>query len=142
MACYGLYYGVVEIGVVAGMRAPSTTWQVPQSFVSGVPARRRIMLWGAILGPGFVTRNPYAGFFVLLIAVAGIASTWAGIATAALIGTAHGTGRALSLLRDTRNIATADYLETVLKSIYWRTFDGYALLILSGVATIVLVGSR
>jgi hypothetical protein len=142
MACYALYYGVVETGILAGIRPPGTGWQVPQSFVSGVPARTRILVWGAFLGPGFATRNPYGGFFLLPIALAAIGNVPAGAAVAAAIGFAHGSGRALSLLRDARHIAVSDYLQNVLKSIYWRVFDGYALLIICGAALIVFASGR
>jgi hypothetical protein len=52
------------------------------------------------------------------------------------VGVAHGTGRALALLRDAREAAAADHLRMVLKSLHWRTFDGFALLIVSGTAMV------
>jgi hypothetical protein len=58
---------------------------------------------------------------------------------AAGIGIAHGGGRALALLRDVRRVTTADYLQSVLRSMYWRTFDGFALLVVSGAAAAVCV---
>jgi hypothetical protein len=108
-------------------------------MVAGISGRRRVLVWGAILGPGFATRNPYAGFAVLPLAVAAAGSIPAGVALAAAVGVAHGTGRALALLRDTRdfrNGAAADHLALVLKSMHWRTFDGFALLLVSGIAVV------
>jgi hypothetical protein len=55
---------------------------------------------------------------------------------AAAIGLAHGTGRALALLRDSRPGAALDPMRLVLVSMYWRTFDGLALLIIAGAAAV------
>jgi len=137
IVAYGACYGLVEATGRARPAPPGSRWQVPQTMVAGVPSRRRVLVWGSVLGPGFATRNPYAGFALLPLAVAGAGQIPAGIALAAAVGVAHGTGRALALLRDARDAATADHLRMVLKSLYWRTFDGFALLVVSGTAVIV-----
>jgi len=66
--------------------------------------------------------------------VAALGSVTTGVAVAAAIGIAHGTGRALAVVRDSRQIGATEYLRTLLKSMYWRTFDGLALLVIGGVA--------
>jgi hypothetical protein len=134
VVAYGAFYGLAEATGRSGIAPPASRWQVPQTMVAGASHRRRILTWGSILGPGFATRNPYAGFALLPLAVATAGSIAAGIALAAAVGVVHGTGRALAVLRDTRNAATADHLRMVLKSMYWRTFDGFALLVISGAA--------
>ena len=131
---YCVFYGVPEALGRAGPAPPGSRWQVPQRMVSGVSPRRRILVWGAVLGPGFATRNPYAGFGLLLLMVAALGSVTTGVAVAAAIGIAHGTGRALAVVRDSRQIGATEYLRTLLKSMYWRTFDGLALLVIGGVA--------
>lgn len=134
---YCLYYGLTEATGAYGLRPPGTAWQVPQSFVAGTSRRRRMLVWGAILGPGFFTRNPYAGFGLLPLGVAALDSVPTGVAVAAAIGFAHGTGRALGLLRDARDARGTDpggYLKSVLRSMYWRKFDGMALLALGVMA--------
>jgi hypothetical protein len=133
---YGACYGVTESGGRARPAPPGSRWQVPQTMVAGVSRRRRLLVWGSILGPGFATRNPYAGFGLLPLAVAAVGSIPAGIALAAVIGVAHGTGRALALLRDAREAIAGDHLRMILKSLYWRTFDGFALLVVSGAAAV------
>lgn len=99
-----------------------------------VPATR-LLVWGSILGPGFLTRNPYAGFFLLPILVAAAGPAWSAAALAAAIGLAHGTGRALALLRDARpGAASADPMRLVLTSMYWRRLDGITLLVIAAAA--------
>lgn len=139
-AGYAAGYGVIEVTDRLGGRLrlppPGTRWQVPQAMVIGVSRWRRMLVWGSILGPGFLTRNPYAGFGLLPIAVA----TAGGVRSAALlgaaIGLAHAAGRALALLRDAREAMAGDHLRMILKSLYWRTFDGFALLVVSGAAAV------
>lgn len=134
IVAYGAFYGLAEATGRSGIAPPGSRWQVPQTMVAGVSRRRRVLTWGSILGPGFATRNPYAGFALLPLAVAAVGSIPAGIGLAAAVGVVHGTGRGLAVLRDARDAATADYLRMVGKSMYWRTFDGFALLAVSGAA--------
>lgn len=119
-----------------GLPPPGTRWQVPQAMVAGTSPARRIAVWGSILGPGFLTRNPYAGFGLLPLAVAAAGSVRGAVALAAAVGLAHGTGRALALLRDARpeRAAAPDPMRIVLASMRWRTLDGYALLVMAGAA--------
>lgn len=133
-ALYAACYGVVEATGRLALAAPGSRWQVPQTMVAGVPRWRRIGVWGSILGPGFLTRNPYAGFGLLPIVVAAAGSIRGAVAVAAAIGLAHGTGRALALLRDARPGAGADPMRLVLISMYWRRTDGFWLLVIAGAA--------
>jgi hypothetical protein len=142
IAVYGCGYGAAEISGSARPAAPGRRWQVPQDLVIGASRRRRLLTWGAVLGPGFLTRNPYAGFAALplLAATARLAggSLAAGVCIAALIGAAHGCGRAAALLRDS-TIRPDDPLALLLRSIRWRMADGYALLVAAGAAIAVAV---
>jgi hypothetical protein len=133
-AIYAVCYGLTEVTGKLSLRPPGRKWQVPQTMVLGVSGRRRILVWGSILGPGFLTRNPYAGFGLLPIAVATADGVRAAAILAAAIGLAHGSGRALALLRDARPAAAMDPMRLVLVSMYWRTFDGCVLLVIAGVA--------
>jgi hypothetical protein len=133
-AIYAACYGLTEVTGKLSLRPPGRKWQVPQTMVMGVSDRRRILVWGSILGPGFLTRNPYAGFGLLPIAVATASGVRAAVILAAAIGLAHGSARALALLRDARPAAAADPMRLVLVSMYWRTFDGCVLLVIAGVA--------
>jgi hypothetical protein len=141
-AVYGCYYGAIEIAGRRGLAVPGRRWQVPQSMMIDASPRRRILVWGAILGPGFLTQNPYAGFGLLPVAVAAMraAGTEACLALAAAVGLAHASARAAALLRDVRRGAAAsatEQLDVLLKTIYWRRFDGAALLAVAAAATLV-----
>ena len=139
---YGCYYGAFELAGRRGLAVPGRRWQVPQSMMIDASPRRRVLVWGAVLGPGFLTQNPYAGFGLLPVAVAAMraAGTGACLALAAAIGLAHGTARAAALLRDVRRGATTtatEQLDVLLKTIYWRRFDGAALLAVAAAAIVV-----
>ncbi len=141
LVAYAGFYGLVEASGRARPSPPGSSWQVPSSWVVGVSNRRRVMIWGLMLGPGFATRNPYAAFGLLPLAVAAVGDLWPGVLLAAAIGIAHSTGRATALLRGVRQSDEADYLKSVLKQMYWRMFDGFALLLVAGVA-IMICGYR
>jgi hypothetical protein len=141
LAIYCAYYGLTESTGLPGRAAPGSRWQVPQTFVVGTSRRRRIVIWGGILGPGFFTRNPYAGFGLLVLAISVLDSVQTGVLAAAAIGFAHGGGRALALVRDARASDPASYLESVIKSMYWRTFDGIMLLGLGSIAVVMYAHS-
>jgi hypothetical protein len=138
---YGCAYGAVEISGAVRPAAPGRTWQVPQDLVIGARSgRHRLLIWGSILGPGFLTRNPYAGFAALPLLIAAAArpagaSLAAGAGVAALIGAAHGAGRAFALLRD-RSIRPGDPMALLLRSVRWRIADGYGLLAAAGAAAV------
>jgi hypothetical protein len=150
VAAYGGYYGATELAGWRGLAPPGRSWQVPQTMLLDAPPRRRVLVWGALLGPGFATRNPFAGFGLLPLAVAAMPGAGAAAALGATIGLAHGTARAAALLRDVRELDRAPaavmrlavvtagpgggpevlptHLDMLLKTIYWRRFDGAVLL--------------
>jgi hypothetical protein len=136
---YGGYYGAIEATERIGLSAPGSNWQIPQRFVIGVPRARRVLVWGSILGPGFATRNAFAGFALLPIAIATVGNVAAGVGLGAAIGFAHGAGRATALVRDARQAATIDYLELTLKKMRWRMIDGYLLMLIAGVSVAAIM---
>jgi hypothetical protein len=127
VVAYGLGYGAVEVAGATWPAAPGRSWQVPQALMIGASGRRRVLVWGSILGPGFLTRNPYAGFGMLPLLVASTGSVQAGAAVAALIGAAHGAGRAIALLRDVAR-RPGEPVALLMRSLRWRRVDGLALL--------------
>jgi hypothetical protein len=142
-AIYGCCYGVAEIAGLGRLAVPGRRWQVPQTMLIDASPRRRVLVWGALLGPGFATRNPYAGFGLLPIAVAATTASRpsAGVALAAVIGLVHGGARAAALLRDIaagRPAAPPDaagQLDLLLRTVYWRRLDGTMLLAVAVTAT-------
>jgi len=161
---YGGYYGATEVSGRRGLPPPGRAWQVPQTMLIDAPVRRRVLVWGALLGPGFATRNPYAGFGLLPLAVASMPSVGAGLAAGAVVGLAHGTARAVALIRDVRDLrpgraspalaaagrhgglltepvgdALTTHLDVLLKTVYWRRIDGAVLL--AAAATALVAGA-
>jgi hypothetical protein len=137
-AAYGIYYGLIETSGRTGLPPPGRSWQVPSRWVDNIPRWRRIATWGALLGPGFATRNPYAGFAMLVLVVCSAGSIQAGVALAAALGLLHSLARAATLLRDTRRGAGSDYLDLIARSMRWRIIDGLALLVIAGTAAMTI----
>jgi hypothetical protein len=144
-AAYGGYYGLAEVTGRGGLPVPGRRWQVPQTMMIDASPRRRVLVWGAILGPGFLTRNPFPGFGLLLFVVAAmrLGGFGPGLALAAAIGLAHGTARGAALLRDIggQPVATGpgSQLDLLLKAVYWRRWDGAALLAVAATAAALAV---
>ena len=136
---YGIYYGLIETSGRTGLPPPGRSWQVPARWVDNVPRWRRILIWGSLLGPGFATRNPYAGFGLLLLIVCSAGSIWLGVALAVTLGLLHSLARAAALLRDVRQPPGTDYLDLLARSMRWRALDGLALLTIAGAATTTIV---
>jgi hypothetical protein len=136
---YAIIYGISESIDRAYPVPPTILWQVPSAGVRHVSAWRRILIWGSILGPGFVTINPYAGFALLVLTVASIGNVRDAVILAASIGAMHGLGRSLALLRDVQGWGPADYKEATRRQTYWRRTDGQLLLIISGLAIFVCI---
>lgn len=155
LAAYGGYYGALELTGRSGLPVPGRSWQVPQSMLIGAPPRRRLLVWGALLGPGFATRNPYAGFWLLPAAIAAMPGPAAGVVLGTAVGCAHGSARAAALLRDvaqTRAVAAGvpvavsqdaltGHLDALLKTVYWRRFDGAVLLTTGLLAAAILAAA-
>ena len=142
IAGYSAYYGLAEATGLPGLPPPGRSWQVPSRWVDTAPGWRKTLIWGSVLGPGFATRNPYAGFGLLPLVVAAVGHLRLGVPLAALLGFLHGAGRAAALLRDARHAADADYLLSVMRAIRWRTADGFALLLVAGAAAMALTAGR
>ncbi len=157
---YGAYYGLTEVSGVRGLRAPGRRWQVPQTMMISASPWRRVLVWGAILGPGFLTRNPYAGFGMLPLGLAamGLAGSGAAVALGVGIGLAHGGARAVALLTDLGarpggaggpggpapvtaggGSAPAAQLDLLLKIVYARRVDGAVLLAVACIAAVLAV---
>lgn len=136
VAAYCFLYGSAEF-IGKTLRSPGRRWQVPQNLVIDTSWRRRLLVWGAILGPGFMTRNPYAGFGASVLVVATAGGITRGVIMAGATGAAHSTARALAMLRDAKR-PTAGYLESAIRAAQWKRRDGLALLTLAAMAAVIL----
>jgi hypothetical protein len=137
-ALYGCGYGAIEVCGLPWPAAPGRRWQVPQNLLIGVTSRRRVVVWGFMLGPGFLTRNPYAGFGVLPLLVAAAGRGWVVIISAGLVGMAHAAGRGAALLRDVARQPDEPFA-LLLRSLRWRVVDGLALLVVAAAAATVVL---
>lgn len=106
-AAYAGYYGALELSGRRGLAPPGRGWQVPQAMLIEASPRRRLLVWGALLGPGFATRNPFAGFGLLPLAVASMPGPGQALALGAAAGLAHGAARAAALIGDVRELGPA-----------------------------------
>lgn len=146
LACYGCCYGAMELARWPLLPPPGRRWQVPQTLLIDASPRRRVMVWGVLLGPGFATRNPYAGFALLPLAVAAMGGIGAGVALGAAVGVAHGAARALALIRDIQagqrpepaGQVDGGHLDLLLRTLYWRRLDGWLLLAAAVIAIVAL----
>lgn len=136
---YCAYFGLAEATGSRSLPAPGRRWQVPQTFVRDAPRWRRLATWGVLLGPGLATRNPYAGFALLPLLLASLGRATTALEVGAAVGLAHGAARAVALVRDAHHIEVAEYFESVLRSMYWRTVDGLMLMFLAGFITVAVI---
>jgi hypothetical protein len=130
---YALWFGVREtLGL--HRRLLGLVWQVPSSWIKGRPAMVRTLIWGTTLGPGLVTKNPYAGMWLLPLLVALNHNLLITVAVSAAVGASHGAARAIGVLRNRKCIAMdgSAYLRIFNAQTQWQYIDGLALLLAAG----------
>jgi hypothetical protein len=86
-----------------------------------------VLVWGALLGPGLVTRNPYGSIWMLVLLLASIEDALAAAVVGAVVGLLQGGARALGVVRMTW-VGQPPYLALVLKELRWRVVDGVGLI--------------
>jgi hypothetical protein len=133
---YAVAFGIAEL-VGLPLRAPSSSWQVPPTLVRGRPGWAKTLTWGVFLGPGLLTRNPYASIWMLPLLLAGVGSPAVGAAAGALVGLLQGSARAVGVLGEQRTADTGEYYLMVIRDMRWRRLDGADLL---AVAVTVALG--
>lgn len=132
---YALWFGVFEtLGIP--LRSPGLAWQVPSHWVNGRPSVLQALVWGAILGPGLLTRNPYAGIWLLLPLVAFNHNLLMAAAVGGAVGVAHGGARVFGVLHNRRYMETSNgHLKILGSQLQWRYMDGVAMLLAAGALT-------
>jgi len=135
LACaYALWFGALEaLGLPS--QAPSLAWQVPAGWITGRPATVQALIWGTALGPGLVTRNPYAAMWLLPLLLALNSNLLSAFLTGIAVGIAHGGARVLGVLNNRKHM-DADPVYVHLKilgaQLRWQYLDGLALLLAGG----------
>src|SRR3989441_3429666 len=85
---YALWFGIFEtLGLP--FRPPGLAWQVPSGWIDRRPAMVKTLTWGITLGPGLVTKNPYAGIWLLPLLVALNHSLFMTMTIGIAVGVAH-----------------------------------------------------
>ncbi len=129
---YAFAFGIAE-SFGLPLRAPSLAWQVPAQWIKGRSPMVQTATWGALLGPGLVTRNPYAGMWLVLLLIALNHSLFTVLVLGMAVGIAHGGARALGVLSNRRHLDTnCTHLLILGAQMYWRFIDGLALLLAAG----------
>lgn len=129
---YALVLGLLE-ALAIPFRPLSLSWQVPAQWLQGRSAFAQTLIWGVTLGPGFVTRNPYAGMWLLVVMLTLNQHIFTTLGIGIVIGIAHGGARAIGILIKRQNLDACG--SGILKQWRWRTADGYILLFGAGCFT-------
>jgi len=133
---HALYFGLGETLEFHRLRL-SLAWQVPSHWIRGRPAIVQTLIWGTSLGPGLVTRNPYAGIWLLPFLIVLDRNLPMTLFVGIAVGAVHGGARAVGVLRNRSCISTdADaYLKIMGAQQRWQYLDGLALLLAAGALT-------
>jgi len=93
----------------------------------------KTLTWGITLGPGLVTKNQYAGIWLLPLLVALNHSLFMTMTIGIAVGVAHGGARVLGVLSNRRymDIEYA-HLRILGAQFRWLYMDGLALLLAAG----------
>ena len=126
---YALVLGLLE-ALAIPFRPLSLNWQVPAQWLQGRSAFVQTLIWGAALGPGFVTRNPYAGIWLLPVLLTLNQHFFTNLGIGIVIGTAHGCTMAIGVLLTRQNLDTCG--SGILMQWRWRVADGLILLFGAG----------
>ncbi len=93
------------------------------------------IVWGAALGPGVLTVNPFAGMWLLPLLLLSSGPWKVAVAMGALAGSIHGAVRSIGVIRNVCTECPEDRLDDLLvrMPMRWRWFDGLGLLAAAGV---------
>jgi hypothetical protein len=140
-ALYAAGFGIAELFGIP-IPPPSLGWQVPSGWVN----RRgpgAVFVWGTLLGPGLVTRNPYAGIWLLPLFLGMQRSLLVALVVGLLVGVGHGAARAVGVLVNMADLRRAGMmmpaLQRSLLQLRWRFLEGAALLLTAGGLSVELV---
>jgi hypothetical protein len=134
---YAFVFGFGEAFTMR-VRTPSSPWQVPARWLLGRAEWARVGIWGLALGPGLLTRNPYAGMWLPLLILCIPGSPRMGLLLGLSVGSTHGLARSIGILLGGQ---TRSPWSVVSEQLRWRTVDGLFLLF-SGTALAVLALSE
>jgi hypothetical protein len=124
-SAYALLYGLAETTFLP-FKPLTTRRGVPAGWVCNKRPIRQVTVWGAMLGPGLATRNPYAGIWLLPFLLGCLPGLVLAGAAGALVGAAHGAGRAFGIIHTMDSSYAAQVVS--LRLLRWRFVDGLVLM--------------
>jgi hypothetical protein len=133
MGIYALCFGLTETFSLP-LRVPEIAWQVPARWVYRKSMVLKALIWGALLGPGLVTKNPYASMwllpFLMVFDHQGVSTLMMSIA----LGVTHAGARAIGVLHNRSYLRdeACSHLLVLGARLRWRYLDGLVLLLLAG----------
>lgn len=133
---YAAVFGIAEV-MWLRLSPPSSGWGVPARWVRGRGMPSRTVIWGTLLGPGLVTKNPYAGMWLLPLLMWSAPTAAAGAVVGLGAGLAHGSMRAWGVRSNARHGRGGHAI--MLRQLYWRYVDG-AVLLFAAAALAVSIG--
>ena len=128
---YTLWFGAHE-ALGLPQQVPSLAWQMPSGWINRRSPILQALTWGTMLGPGLVTRNPYAGMWLLPLLLALNTNLLMAILVGLAIGAAHGGARALGVLSNREQMdddMDYAYLSILGAQLRWLYLDGLLLLL-------------
>lgn len=131
---YALWFGIRE-ALGLPVREFGLAWQVPSGWVNRRPWAFQALTWGTTLGPGLVTRNPYAGIWLLPLLLPLNHSLLLAIVVGMAVGAVHGSARVFGVLRNRREMdadAEYDHLKILGAQLRWQHLDGLIVLLAAG----------
>lgn len=100
------------------------------------------VIWGACLGPGVITRNLYAGMWLLPFLILLNNNLFTAIIIGMAIGVAHGSTRALGVLHNRKQMEkNCTHLLILGTQLHWKYIDGLVLLLAAGTLIAYILGS-
>lgn len=123
-------YGITQLTMIP-VPVPTLPFGTPSSWLRGRGSRAQAAIWGATLGPGFATRNPYAGMWLAVLALGVIDPVVHASVVGCVAGAGHGFARSVGIALNIRRRATP--FEVMAARMHWRLVDGVALIGAAGV---------
>lgn len=129
--CYVIGFGICEVLNIP-FHQLSFSWQVPHQWLDGLSDSIQTLIWGVCLGPGIMTRNPYAGIWMLPLLLALAPNRITALILGVAIGFTHGCSRSIGVLRNRNRLEDTCIPIIVLEQMRWKFWDGCVMLLVAG----------
>lgn len=131
LLAYAVVFGMAEVLEVP-LRVPGRRWQVPSTWIQR-GRWSQAATWGALLGPGLLTINPFASMWLLPLTLYSLGRPILGAGVGAAAGAVHGLARARGVETNAKRLAKLDLSDLLVKGPrVRRQLDGAILLCSAG----------